>query len=413
MKPFIHALFADFETDVIDVSNVGETLAYTWFGRPNYAYSGEAQKYWIGTTRDTVGGTTQHITEFNIQTRTYTTVQVGTVFQKDDHNQVQILIRNSDKRLIAFYVEHNGSAIRWKISINPLDGLSWGAEKAVNPVSLYSYISPYQTSDGKIFIFFRANSTPAVWYYMKSTDGGETFSGLQQIYNNGSTQAYLISTQDGDKIHFTASNGHPQHISEGLIHSYHFYFDMQTETTHKTDGATITMPLTPSALSVVHLVTGNDASWILDVAVKNGQPRIIFAFYTDGMSVNLIHKSLYYSEWNGTAWTTAIKISDTMEGYIETDGSIQEMGYTGASRFNTSNSDIIWMPKQVNGILEIHKVDMSTTPPSITQITFNSTVNNWRPISIPSPINNVLWLKNNYYNMYDNYSITLQTKTIQ
>lgn len=160
MKPFIHALFADFETDVIDVSNVGETLAYTWFGRPNYAYSGEAQKYWIGTTRDTVGGTTQHITEFNIQTRTYTTVQVGTVFQKDDHNQVQILIRNSDKRLIAFYVEHNGSAIRWKISINPLDGLSWGAEKAVNPVSLYSYISPYQTSDGKIFIFLERTQHP-------------------------------------------------------------------------------------------------------------------------------------------------------------------------------------------------------------------------------------------------------------
>lgn len=415
MKPFIHALFADFDTVITDVSEVGETMAYTWFGRPNYAYSGEAQKYWIGTTKDTPSGTTQHITEFDIQTRTYTTVQVGAVFEKDDHNQSQILIRQSDKRLIAFYVEHNGSQLRWKISTNPLDASGWGAEKNHNPNMAYSYISPYQASNGDIFIFYRSylGGGSFVWYYVKSTDGGENFGASTEFFNNGAVQAYLISTQDGDKIHFTASNGHPNNNPTLNISSFHFYFDLLTETAHKSDNTAISLPLNTTILTLVYATTSNDTSWILDIAIKNNLPRILFAFYPSGRTTDWITKELWYAEFNGTTWVNIKKIAETIVGYIETDATIVEKAYTGASRFNTSNPDIIWMPKQVNGILEIHKVDISTIPPSITQITFNSTVNNWRPISIPSPINNVLWLKNNYYNMYDNYSITLQTKTIQ
>jgi len=56
-------------------------------------YSADAEKYWIGSTHDTEEDTTQHITEYNINKDIFSTTQVGTIFQKDDHNQVQILIR--------------------------------------------------------------------------------------------------------------------------------------------------------------------------------------------------------------------------------------------------------------------------------------------------------------------------------
>jgi len=414
MNLFWHALLAINE-EIKDITSVGETLAYTWFGRPNWAYSETAQKYWIGSTKDTVNGTTQHITEYDIDTDTYFTTQVGTVFQKDDHNQSQILIRESDKRILAFYVEHNGSALRWKISTNPLDASSFGAEKTVNPVASYSYISPYQASNGNIFIFFRSYvsaQTAYIWHYMKSTDGGETFGNLTVFFNNGSVQPYLIYSQNGDKLHFAASNGHPQSNAPSNINVFHFYFDLIAETLHKSNTDLITLPAANINMTQATSVLGNDTTWILDISFKNNFPRIIYAYYPSGITTNFITKELWFIEYDGTSWVNNQKISDTMVGYIEDDASIQEKCYTGASRFDTSNSDIIWMPKQVNGILEIHKVDLRNNPIYIEQITFDSTVNNWRPISVPSPVNNLLWLKNNDYNMYNDYSITLQTKTV-
>jgi len=89
INPFLHALFSIVDEKPVDVTSVGESLAYTWFGRPNYAYSSEANKYWIGTTKDTPSGTTQHITEYNLNTNVYSTTQVGTTYEKDDHNQCQ------------------------------------------------------------------------------------------------------------------------------------------------------------------------------------------------------------------------------------------------------------------------------------------------------------------------------------
>ena len=413
MNPFFHAILAVSEV-VKNITEVGETLAYTWFGRPNWAYSETAQKYWIGTTKDTVGGTTQHITEYNLEDNTYTTTKLGSVFQKDDHNQSQILIRESDKRLIAFYVEHNGSQLRWKISTNPLDGKFWGTEINYNPISTYSYISPYQASNGNIFVFFRSflGAGDFRWYFIKSTDDGLTFGAHTEFFNNGAVQAYLISSQDGDKVHFTASNGHPNNNPALNISVYHFYFDLITETSHKSDATLITLPLNVSKLTSVALTAGNNTSWILDIVCKNNLPRIIYTYYPEGRVNNWILKELWFAEWNGTNWINNQKISETLNGYIEDDAEIVEKAYSDASRFDTYNPDIIWMPKQVNGILEIHKVDLRNNPVYIEQITFNSTVNNWRPISVPSPVNNLLWLKNNDYNMYNDYSITLQTKTV-
>jgi len=394
---------------------VTSNIAWTWFGRPNSVYSASANKYWVGTTKDIDNQTftTQHVTEFDILSETYTDYRVGTVGQKDDHNQTQIIIRQSDNRLIAFYVEHNGSLLRWKISTNPLDASSWGAEKNYNPVSSYSYITPYQRADGVIFMFFRSRPTSqSTWYYAKSIDGGETFGTLTELYSAGATHNYLISHQDGNKIHFTASNGHPQSNSDININTYHFYFDISTETAHLSGGATITLPLDNTKLTLVNATTGSDTSWIIDIITKNGNPRVLFAFYPSGRSTSLIIKELWFAEWNGLDWVNKQKISEVLNGYIEQDGTPTELGYTGASRFDVSNPDIIWMPKEVNGVLEIHKVNMATNPITIEQITFNSTKTNWRPISVPTQKNNLLWLRNESYEGYQQYNITLLSKTV-
>lgn len=407
---FWHALLSSFkDTQVIGVSEIGETLAYTWFGRPNYAYSESAQKYWIGSTKDTISGTTQHITEYNITNDTYTTTQVGTSFQKDDHNQTQILIRQSDNRLMAVYAEHNNNnLIRYRISTNPLDSTSWGAETTINTGFNVSYPSPYQASNGDIYIFYR--EAGAWWAYRKSTDNGVTFGSRIELWTNA-MKAYLVSHQDGDKVHFIASDGHPQSNPTISLAVYHFYIDLLTGIYYNSEDVVISADTVSSTSTLIYQTTGDDTLWCLDISVKNNIPRVLYVVYPNGKINDWFTKDLWFAEWDGISWVSK-KITTTLYGYIE-DDIPNEKSYPASSRFDTSNPDIIWMPKQVDGILEIHKVDMSTTLPSITQITFDSTVNNWRPISIPSPVNNVLWLKNNSYNMYNDYSITLQTKTIQ
>lgn len=412
MNAFFHALLS-LKSDVRTVSDVGDTMAYTWFGRPNYAYSESANKYWIGTTLDTVFGTTQHITQYDVNTDTYTTTQVGTVYGKDDHNQSEILIRQSDNRLIAFYTEHNGAALRYRISTNPLDATIWDTEIDLNPTQQYSYISPYQSSNGDIFLFFRnyLGSGIYAWAYLKSTDGGVTFGSSIPYFNNGMVQAYLITGQDGDKIHFIGTNGHPENNPNLNINTYHFYFDMVDETSHKSDGTVISIPMNVSDMTEVNATSGNDTSWILDITCKNNLPRIIYVFYPNGRVNNYLNKELYFVEWNGAAWVNKTLISQTLSGYVEDDSIITEAAYPPASRFDTSNSDIIWMPKQVNGILEIHKVDLSINPIYIEQLTFESDVDNWRPISTGSAIKNLLWLKKNVYTDYIAYDMSLMTKT--
>ena len=413
MQPFFHSLLSINNSESKEVTPELDSLAYTWFGRPNYAASDVAQKYWIGSTKDTESGTTQHITEYDMVLDTFTSTQVGSLYNKDDHNQSQILIRESDKRLIVFYTEHVGSAVNYRISINPLDSSAFGVEKTIASTPDSSYASPYQASNGNIFVFWRY--TPVTiqeeWWYSKSTDGGVTFGTPVKLYETG-VRAYLITNQLNDAIHFIASDGHPQTNFGLLVNNYHFKFNLLTEVATDSVGSVITLPLVPANLTPIYTSSNNDTSWILDITTKNNLPRVLYLVYPDGMINDTITKQLWYAEFNGLIWTNKQLISTTMVGYIEKDDVIGEYAYSGASRFDTTNPDIIWMPKQVDDILEIHKVDLSINPIYIEQITFNSTVDNWRPISVNSSKYNLLWLRNNSYISFLDFNITLMAKTV-
>lgn len=392
------------------IEAVSETTAYTWFGRPNYASSSMVNKYWVGTVQDTVSGATQHVVEYDIDNETYTSHQVGTVFEKDDHGQTALLIRSSDRRLMAFYCNHNDSTLRLKVSINPLDASSWSTETSLGNGSV-SYISPYQASNGNIFIFYRNNiAGDWRWEYRKSTNNGVTFGSAIIINYNAGVRTYLITSQDGDKIHFVGTNSHPQADLPLSTNIYHFYFDISTETAHASTGTSITLPVTPSTATPVYTATGNDTSWNLDITSKNGNPRILYVKYPNGKINDFLNKDLYFIEFNGTSWVNDTFIARTLSGYMEDDLIINEYAYPPASRFDILNPNIIWMPKKVNGILEIHKVYTDNFIPS--QKTFSSSVDNWRPISVINKTNNVLWLKKTNYDYYlDDYTMELLTMT--
>lgn len=389
-----------------------ENIAYTWFGRPNVARSGN--KTFIGLTKDITGGTTQHVAEFNELTGVYTETQVGTAFEKDDHNQAQILVRASDSRLIAVYSEHNGAALRIRISTNPNDSTAWGAE--ATPVSTgISYATIYQATNGNIFVFYRKDEGGGKnWYYIKSTNDGVAWGTPIKIMDGLARQAYLVtepSDTNSNIIHFCMTDGHPMHFStKGVVNIFHFYMDLSTEKLYKSDGTEIiTLPIVPTDGTQVTFFTGNDTSWGLDIICKNGLPRMIYLKYPDGGANTFQFKDLYVVKWNGTTWDTPVYIARELDGYIY----LEESCYSGASRFDKKDPDIIWGAIEVNNVIEIHKVNIADTGNIIIeQLTFNSSVNNWRPICSNGNVKNLMWLRANTYTTYTNYDMDLMSLSI-
>jgi hypothetical protein len=399
------------ENEHEQVNNIGNITeaGWTWFGRPTYAYSPSNNKYWIGV----LNGQRAGVIEYNGDSDTFNFTQVGTVNNKDDHNQTKLLIRASDGRLIAFYGEHTGPAIRYKISTNPFDSSSWGSEYTLDPSNGYAYTSPYQASNGDIYIFFRhfLGGSTFYWAYMKSTDDGLTFSYYTSFLQNPQ-RPYLISVQHGDIIHFAGTNGHPQTNNSINVNQYHFYFDMITTTFHKSNGDIIAIPMVSSNQTLVQGFTGNDTSWGLDITIKENKPRIIYCKYPSGRNTLWKVKEIWFVEWDGSNWVNNQMITQTLDGYVETDTRIQEYAYEGGSRFSIENPDIIWMSKQINSVLEIHKVDISINPFYIEQITFNSQFDNWRPISVISEKNNLIWLVKNRYAMFTDFNQSISCFTV-
>jgi len=416
-NPYFHALLAD-KKPLKPNQAIPETiieLAYTWFGRPNWAYSASANKYWVGGV---VAGR-QNVVEYDIATGKYTPTKTGTEYENDDHNQVQLLIRDSDKRLLAVYAGHNSDYIGIRISTNPLDGKSWQSENNINIPYLKSYPSPYQASNGNIFIFFRAREyvTPQInlWQYIKSIDGGVTWGSAVTIYDTGEDfTPYLISCQDGNVIHFCATPGNPDEDSG--LDTYHFSFDMITETAKNSAGTTITLPATVSNMTLVEAVGSNENSWILDIITKNGIPRILYAYFPQGSPFEPNEgkqRLLKYAEWNGTNWITSI-ICQTAYKYLGSEINVDQHYYTGVARFCQNNPDLIFVPIAFEPLkpLELFKYDLRNG--GLEQLTFNSPFehDNWRPISIPCNQNNLLWMYNLDYTDFTNYKIQLKAMTV-
>ena len=285
MKAFHHSLLSE-SLNKVNAYKLDD-LAYTWFGRPNTAFSAAANKYWVGGVKDGI----QTLIEVDLLTGEATTFPVGHVFEEDDHNQAQILIRQSDSRILICYTGHNANYVGIRISENPLDGSLFRPVKIINTGFLNSYTSPYQASNGDIFIFYRARGSAGAptwatqWHYIKSVDDGETWgSGVifweYPLFND---TIYLISHQDGDNLHFIGTNGNPEEVGEYNLKPYHFVFDISNETATNSSGDSITLPVSPSnATEVFSDITGDENTWILDVITVLGVPRMLWVYFPLG-----------------------------------------------------------------------------------------------------------------------------------
>lgn len=403
-----------------DEKLVSDFASHCYFVRNSALYSATYGKTWITSVWNaTTGGYRQSIFEINNTTGAVVRVNLGSVYQFDDHNEPSIILRASDGRLLAMYSEHSGQILRWKVSVNPGDASSWGSEitlnrSSFNPDGLISYATVKQASNGNIFVFFRdidpVNGTG--WSYLKSTNNGATFGSYTVLTQdiNSPQPTYCIVKQNGDILHFICSDNAQEAGDQTLAH---FYLDLSDETIYDSAGNALTAPLTFSEMTTIITVDGDspnyNALWVDDITVDgSGNPRCVFAYYPAAQdpTVFYLNKELWYSEWNGSAWTTPTKIVSTMSKYIETRIDPTEnlsYAYHPGSVFDPNDPDIVYTSKEISGVLELHRVDiLGPTSFTVTQLTGGSYYDQHRFKMTTAPTYNLFWLNKQMYNHWLN-----------
>lgn len=398
---------------LIGADNRIENSSHCWFARNRAVYHSGSNKTFFGNVYGPNNANySQYIFQLDHATGVVTNFRLGSQVQKDDHNEPSILIRASDSRLIAVYTEHSASVIRYRISTNPLDISSWGAEQTVDPnpgTTLYTYPSIFQVTNGDIYVFFRdagvSGGATSNWSYMKSTNGGTSF-GSAVVYSDYTYSNAAQDPTDANKIHFIVT----EHPGDGDFPNTvgTFYFDASGATFHKTDGTNITAGIPLDATEVTILQSNNSPvqCWVEDIIVDaTGKPRALFFLIPD--ETTSLTKDEYYTEWNGSAWTTPYKLHTASTHYMETDIpsalDIDSKWYAPLGSFDRGNPDRIFSSKEVSGVCEIHKLTrVSASNFTSEQLTFNSGYDQWRPFTTSAPNRNVFWLNKRYYDDWIN-----------
>lgn len=322
----------------------------------------------------------------------------------DDHNHVNILVRN-DGKILAFYSAHNGGSAYCRVSTNVEDASAWGGEIDINSDGdTISYPSPVQLSgeSNKLYCFYRAPvgaSLHRTLCFKTSTDGGLTWSAqtaLCQLLldDSGAAFTYFHLVQNGtDRIDFVVSH-HPNEYAQSSL--YHFYY--QGGNYYKSDGTQIVdaLPLTETSLTQIYS-GATVKGWVWEVAIDgDGRPRVVFATFPDAATDHRYQ----YAFWNGSVWTVREICAAGGRLYAG------ETYYSGGISINHSNTNEVYLSKNLGSGWDIWKYvtadNGATWTP--TQLTNDSTLQ-MRPIVPRNAHANfpVVWLEGTYisYTDYD------------
>ncbi|AUP78905.1 BNR-4 repeat-containing protein [Flavivirga eckloniae] len=358
-------------------------------------------------------------------------------FEKDDHNNASLLLRQ-DGKIMAFFTAHIREKVNYfRISnVNePTQQSDWGAQ--VSQVTTNdsdnkgaTYNNAYQLSAeaGKIYNFMRTNNfNPNFKEYL--ADGTPVRDGKDLILfqiGNGSVRPYLKCTSNNtDRIDFFFTDGHPVNVENNLYHCYYkTNADGSQGSIYQTDGTLITtmasvigtdttpgVPIQVSSVNKVY-VFGSDGTqdrpWTHNINYDpvTGHPVVT---YSKQRNINQI--TYHYAKWNGTQWNNYF-VSDAGQGFVE----LGQEDYTGLITTNPYNTNEIFMSSNRNPITGIennrYEIYSAITPDggttwNWTEVTSNSIQDNLRPY-VPKGITTpedrvVLWFYGNYIS-YLNYT---------
>ena len=264
-----------------------------WMVPGAYSYGGKTYLGWVDSAGNVQAGT------FNETTKAFTAHTIHASFEVDAHTSPAFLRRASDGRIITVYSKHNHVPINIRVSTNADDASAWGAATDLDGQlggTRYTDEQLWEAS-GSLYLFYRdepSAGTDSRWCISKCAPGSPTTGWAAQtiVFRIASTRSYVISILDGTKIHFIATNG----ASSGYSKLGHFYLDTATDTYHKTDGTSLSLPITFADITTIY--SGSAVVFASNVVVS-GSEIIVSVQDTIAGAIRYI-----YVRYNGSSWSS-------------------------------------------------------------------------------------------------------------
>lgn len=277
----------------------------------------------------------------------------------DSHAAPILMIRDSDKKLLAFYSGHATSQLWLRVSTNSLDtdptlAGGFAAESDLDSQlgkTAYTYPSAVQlrsVANDPIYLFFRDSqgvlggaSETSVLCYSVSTDGGATWSAATELFKRTNFLPYWVVDSDFENridIFLIDGTGTALGGSESPVKGWHFYFEGGSFRT--SDGAAIgaSMPYGTASLTQVYDGSAGDIAHAWDVNTNSGSPRAL-------VPIDLGTSTRYdYCHWTGSAWEC-----HTMATIASGDGT------TAGLVFDSADPSVVYAMDFISSAWELFK----------------------------------------------------------
>jgi hypothetical protein len=346
--------------------------------------------------------------------------------QADDHNSAALWIR-PDGKYLALFAKHGSDALtRYRISSNPGSIAGWSAEQtftngAGTTYSNLHYLADENGGAGRLYNIARTvGFDPNV---LTSTDDGQTWTyggrlldwptpaGDPKFTGNDGSRPYLKYTSNGsNEIHFITTEDHPRAYDNSIYHGV-----IRDGKVYDSWGAVVDDNLfdgaaaRPNQYTTVWDTDGNSGgfAWTTDLQLDElGRP---YALFTTRANNNDQDHRLHYARFDGAAWQ--VHEIARAGGFLYAS----ENDYTGLAALDPSNPDRLFISTKIDPRTQVamprYEIFEGTTDDFGAQwtwapITFNSTVDNLRPI-VPrwdDEHTAVLWMRGNY-SSYTSYNL--------
>ncbi|MBO5454565.1 MAG: BNR-4 repeat-containing protein [Clostridia bacterium] len=152
----------------------------------------------------------------------------------DEHNAPSICVMDSGKIIIA-YTGHNVKGVRYKVTKNPFDIMSFGPEQILEYDGTVTYAQLSEnTYKNELWLFTRVNSV--TWEFRYSSDEGITWSKPHTFLKSDAGGLFYLDVRKQYRVHnhrtpqeqwFFALYGHPKVSADHTIRSAYFNNDGQ------------------------------------------------------------------------------------------------------------------------------------------------------------------------------------------
>lgn len=383
---------------------------WTWYNDPRAIVTGE--RILVGSITGTAANGDIRITQFSGGSAS--TFELHSNLELDDHDNPALLELPGGK-FAAFYCKHTDtSGLRYRVTSSPRSIAAWETEVLIPNYGVeVSYAKPFILSDGIIRIFQRSSVNPTRPYHMikataASISGGGTSWTRTSVIQATGQRPYGILRQNGDRIDFLMTNGHP---NETVTSLYHIYMQLVggVEKWYKSDGTEITSgyPIDPSTQGTLIQNATGGRCWNWDIRLGgDGKPRVLATRYpssTGARDVPFSDIEYWHYRWTGSAWTGFRIASSQISLYAN------ENHYAGGMCFDANDITTVYLSLVVSGKYEISEWlinEGAQTISKVRDITTGSSYHNIRPYSPDNYTSalGVIWCYG-AYTTYTNYEL--------